>query len=303
MVSRRYHEVQGRYASRVGAAEPAQDLDPAGDRLRLFHGGPRFDDDRRGDPRHGKEPRRQPAAPQSGDHDLPAEPRRVHPIERLDRRPARRAHRVLRGDRDLCGRVGALRAFDEPADAAADARRSRIRRRDDDAGRPSDPAAQLSALGARLGDELDDDPGDDRADRRSDRRRLSDDLLFLARDLLPERPDRDHGCRAGALPDRELPRAGADHLRSAWFRPCRFRARLSAIRHRKPRTPDHPYAAWRTALSGGPRDTAALHLACAAARGPDPRSAALAHPHLPRRHGRPAACAAWVSTPYPFYCP
>src|SRR5262249_6661377 len=157
------------------------------------------------------------------------------------------------------GRIGALRSFDEPPNAAADARGARVWRCDDDAGRPPDPPAQLSALGAGLGDELDDDPGDDRADRRADRRRVSDELFFVARDLLLERPDRHHRGRLGSLSDREFSRAGADPIRSQRLLDCRVRARLSAVRHRKSGPSDPPDAAWRPALSRGPWGTPALY--------------------------------------------
>src|SRR5437867_90243 len=55
-------------------------------------------------------------------------------------------------------------------------------------------------------------PGDDRADRGADRRRLSDDLLLVARALLPQRPDRHRRFRADPLLDRQLPGTGADPL-------------------------------------------------------------------------------------------
>src|SRR6266446_2939523 len=129
----------------------------------------------------------------------------------------------------IAHRIGALRVVVEPADDAADARRAGVRWCHDDTRRPPDPAAQLSALGARLGDELDDDPGDDRADRGTDRRRLSDDLFLMARDLLPERPDRHRRFRTDPLPDRQLPRAGADQLRSPRLCPCRLRAEPPAF--------------------------------------------------------------------------
>ena len=132
----------------------------------------------------------------------------------------------------LCGVV------DEPADDAGHARGARLWRRDDDPGRAAYPAAQLSALGSRLGDELDDDPGDDRADRGSDRRRISDDLSFLARDLLSQRADRRCRCRAGLVADRGFSRAGADAFRSARLFSRRHRARPARTRHRKCRTPD-----------------------------------------------------------------
>jgi hypothetical protein len=46
--------------------------DPAGGRLRFFHGRAQLDDDRGVDPGDGEEPRRKPAAAQPGDHQLPA---------------------------------------------------------------------------------------------------------------------------------------------------------------------------------------------------------------------------------------
>ena len=199
------------------------------------------------------EPRRTSAAAQSGDHHLFAEPRRLYSSERVDRRPARCQGGILCGDRDLRHRIRALRLIDQPADDVADARRAGVRRGDDDAGRSPDPAAQLSPLGIGLGDELDDDPGDDRADRGADRRRLPDDLLFLARDLLSERSDRHRRFCADPLLDRQLPGAGANPVRSPRLCPCRGRARLSRIRDRKSRAPDPPRGPRSAVLSGGLR--------------------------------------------------
>src|ERR1700730_3050488 len=110
--------------------------------------------------------------------------------------PARHACRVLRCNFHLCRGIGPVRIVDEPADDAGDARSAGVWRRDDDTGRPADPAAQLSPFGSRLGDELDDDSGDDRADRRPDRRRLPDDLSLVARDFLSQPAARDRRRRA-----------------------------------------------------------------------------------------------------------
>ena len=184
-------------------------------RLRLFHGGTGLDDDRRVDPGDGEEPRAEPAAAQSGDHDVFAEPRRVHSGQRLDRRPAGDAHRVLFGDRDFHGRIGAMRAGDKPADAVGDAGDPGFRRGDDDAGRPADSAAQLSAERTCLGDELDDHSGDDRSYGRPGRRRVHDQLDFLARDFLFEFADRRARLGLSAPPVREFSRAGADAFRLA----------------------------------------------------------------------------------------
>src|SRR5205823_6176774 len=168
----------------------AADHHSADRRLRFFYGRARLDDDRRIDPGDGRQPGREPAAAQPGHHELSVEPGRVYSGQRLDRRPARHATRVLRRGADLCRWLGLVRARDKPPAADRDARCARVWRRDDDAGRPPHPAAQLSPRRARLGDELDDDPGDDRPDGGPDRRRRADQLCLVALDLLSEHPHR-----------------------------------------------------------------------------------------------------------------
>src|SRR6266436_1582805 len=75
----------------------------------------------------------------------------------------------------------------------------------------------------------------------------------------------------------------ADRLRSPRLCPRRPRARLSRIRDRKSRAPDHPRRPRHAAFPGRVSRPAGLHLARPAARGSDPRSAAFAHPYLSHR--------------------
>ena len=198
----------------------------------------------------------------------------LHPGERLDRRPVRRAQRVPHRHRHLRARLDRLRRL-------AFARRIRVRphlpghgRRDDDAGRPPHHGAQHRQEEPAQCHVAGDHAGADRPDLRPAARRLHHHLCVLALDFLDQRADRARRHRVGVALYRQCPRRAPRPVRLCRLRPVRPRhcrpclrafgdgARFPADRHRR------GAACGRRGVGRGLRDPRQAHA------GADPRSVA-----------------------------
>ena len=190
--------------NRIGDArerEGAQaNLGAAGRCLRDVHAEPRFDRDRHRLADDRAFFRRKPVAAQRGDHLLSVEPRRVHPDQRLDRRPVRRSPCVQRCDRGFHLGLDRLRLRQFAPRSRHRAHCSGYGRGDDGAGRPSGAVADGAEIRSGARHVLCQRSGADRTGDGAAARRLYRHLRLLALDLLHQHPDRRFGDRAGQSP-------------------------------------------------------------------------------------------------------
>ena len=131
-------------------------------RLRDVHAEPQFDGDRHRIADDRAISRREPAAAQRGDHLLFAEPCRIHPDQRLDRRPVWRAPGVQRGDRRVHLGLDRLRLGQLAADPGCRPHRAGHGRRADGSGRAARSAANRAEIRFGAGDVVRQRPGVDR---------------------------------------------------------------------------------------------------------------------------------------------
>ncbi len=188
-------------AGRPGIADAAELVAPnagaADRRLRDVHAKPRFDGDRDGIADDRALAAREPAAPQRRDHLLSAEPRRLHPDQRLDRGPVRRAPRLQLGDRRLYPGLDRLRHFEFAIRPGRGPHPARDGRGPDGPGRTPGPAADRAQIRPGAGDVVCQRAGADRAGHGAAARRADRHLRLVALDLFHQHPDRRPGHRAG----------------------------------------------------------------------------------------------------------
>src|SRR5271156_6356024 len=202
----------------------ASDAGPVRRRLRDVHAEPRFDSDRYSIADYRALARRDPAAPQRRDHLLLAEPRGLHPDQRLDRRPVWGAARLQPGDRGLHLGFDRLRFVHLAASAGCRAYPAGHGRRTDGAGRAAGFAATRPEIRSGAGVVVRRCPGVERPLLGPAARRLHRHLCLLALDLLYQYPDRDIGHRARQHVGRRFEgnratAAGPDRLCADRYRP------------------------------------------------------------------------------------
>ena len=222
--------------------------------------------------------------------------RGLHPGQRLVRRPFRRPPDLRLGAGDLHGRIGAVRVGGQLRRPGRHAGAAGDRRRDDDAGRPADPAAQLPAQRVRHRHDLHDAAGHPGAGRRSAARGTADDLPVLALDLLRQPALR--ACGHFARPTLRGRRAAAIHspIRLSGLPDGRRRRRAAPVRAGEHQPPDHSSPRHRRHARGRGGAPGGLRRLCptggSACRRPRPVPFAIVRGRhagrrpLPRRHER-----------------
>ena len=173
------------------ATRPIRPASPAlAGRRGLLHAVARHHDPQHRGAGHRAGDGRDAAQREVGAGELYAEPRGVHPGERLDGRPLRHAARVRRGDRAVHPGLGAVRSRDQHRDAGRLPRRAGHGRRHDDAGRTHDAGPHLRQGRAGARHELRRHPEPGRPDGGSRGRRADRHLSRLARRVLRQRAGR-----------------------------------------------------------------------------------------------------------------
>ena len=154
-----------------------------------------------------------PDRPQTGSDLLHADAGGFHSRLGLDRRPVRRAHRLLLGDRRLHAGLDLMRRLEFAWHAHRRARFPGARRRDDGARRAACAAPQRAEERSRQRACLPNGAGADRPRRRTAARWLHHHLFPLALDLLDQCADRHSWPGAVAQIHRQSARGGGAALR------------------------------------------------------------------------------------------
>ena len=249
--------------------------------------------------------RREPGQAQLRDHQLPVQPGRVHPDQRLGGGPLWCEECLSRRHRRVPDRLDPVRAEQLPVAAGGGAHAAGPGRRHDGPGRAPRPAP-LGDQGRHGGcDGLAHRAGADRAGDRAVARRLHHHLLPLALDLLDQRADRGAGPGARHPVHPGAARAAATGLRLARLCADGRGPGRPDVRLRDHRPRYRAGLGQRPAAGCGWRLHHALRAACEPDRPPGARPGPPAGAHLPRLgngrlpvpdgHRRPAVPAAFAA--------